>query len=215
MRYSQQMQAARRLIVPLCRYAVAFATLFAACGLLWAQTGGTGAISGAVTDPTEAMVVGAQVKATEVSTGYTRIVQTDDRGMYVISLLPTGQYTLEVTKQGFKVTTSPDVQVTVAETKVLNVKLQTGTVTQTITVATSAVELETESSGMGRVTNSQMVANLPLVTRNFTQIIALNPGVAQSLNNAGALGRGEGSQQGEAAGGAIMSQGATSDRQQL
>jgi Carboxypeptidase regulatory-like domain len=211
MRYFQQVQAARRLVVSLCRYAVAFVTLFSACGLLWAQTGGTGAISGAVTDPTGALVVGAQVKATEVSTGYTRIMHTNDNGMYVIPLLPTGQYTLEVTKQGFKVATSPDVQVIVAETTVLNVKLQTGTVTQTVTVATSAVELETQSSEMGRVTNSQMVENLPLVTRNFTQIIALNPGVAQSLNNAGALGRGEGSQQGEAAGGAIMSQGATSE----
>ena len=74
--------------------------------------------------------------------------------------------------------------------------METGTVTETITVATTSVQLETESSELGRVTDSQMVANLPLVTRNYTQIIGLNPGVAQQLNDAGTIGRGSGSQGG-------------------
>jgi hypothetical protein len=55
-----------------------------------------------------------------------------------------------------------------------------------------------------------MLENLPLVTRNFTQIIGLNPGVAQEVNNASEIGRGGGSQDANPAGGSIMSQGATS-----
>ncbi len=55
-----------------------------------------------------------------------------------------------------------------------------------------------------------MLENLPLVTRNFTQIIGLNPGVSQEVNNAGSVGRGGGSQEANPAGGSIMSQGATS-----
>ena len=68
--------------------------LIAACGLLSAQTGGTGAISGAITDPTGALVVGARVKVTDVATGDTRTALSNDHGLYVISLLPPGQYTL-------------------------------------------------------------------------------------------------------------------------
>jgi len=70
--------------------------------------------------------------------------------------------------------------------------------------------LQTESSDLGRVTDSEMLENLPLVTRNFTQVIGLNPGVAQEVNNASQIGRGGGSQDANPGGGSIMSQGATS-----
>ena len=130
---------------------------------------------------------------------YTRTSQSNDHGLYVVSLLPPGQYTLEVTKQGFKVASS-DVQVIVAETTVLNIRMETGAVTETVTVAASSVELQTESSELGRVTDSEMLENLPLVTRNFTQIIGLNPGVSQEVNNASQIGRGGGSQDANPAG---------------
>ncbi len=123
------MQPARKQSVSSYRCAfVAFVScvLFAACGLLCAQTGGTGAISGAITDPAGAMVVGAQVKITNVATGETRIVQSNDHGLYVASLLTPGQYTVVVTKQGFKAASSPDVQVIVAETKALNIRIANG-----------------------------------------------------------------------------------------
>lgn len=213
MRYSQKMQPVCKQIVSSCRCAcVAFVLclLLPAGGMLYAQTGGTGAISGAVADPTGAMVVGAQVKVTDVATDYTRTAQSNDHGLYVVPLLPPGQYTVEVTKQGFKVASSPNVQVIVAETTVLNIHMETGTVTETVTVASSNVELQTESSELGRVTDSEMLENLPLVTRNFTQIIGLNPGVSQEVTNAGSVGRGGGSQDANPAGGSIMSQGATS-----
>ncbi|MFY9853993.1 MAG: TonB-dependent receptor, partial [Terracidiphilus sp.] len=213
MRYSQHMQLARKQVVS--SYRSAFVTfvlcaLFAACGMLYAQTGGTGAISGTITDPTGAVVVGAQVRISGVGTGYTRTSKTNDSGLYLMSLLPPGQYTLEVTKPGFKEALSPDVQVVVAETTVQNMPLETGEVTETVTVASASVELQTESSELGRVTDSEMLESLPLVTRNFTQVIGLNPGVAQEVNNAGNIGRGGGSQDANPGGGSIMSQGATS-----
>ena len=213
MRYSQQMRTTRKQIVSSCRCAfVAFIScvLFTACGLLYAQTGATGAISGTVTDPTGAMVVGAQVRATDVATGSVRTSVSNDHGMYVVSLLPPGQYTVEVTKPGFKLASAPNVQVAVAETRVLNIGMETGAVTETVTVSTSSVELQTQSSELGRVTDSEMLENLPLVTRNFTQVIGLNPGVAQEVNNAAQIGRGGGSQDANPGGGSIMSQGATS-----
>ena len=179
-------------------------------GHAWGQTGGTGAISGAVEDPTAAMVTGAQVKVTNVATGDTRSLQTDDHGAYRATLLAPGQYRVEVTKAGFKVSSSTDVQVVVAETTTLNVRMETGAVTETVTVATSNLELQTESSQLGRVTDAEMIEDLPLVTRNYTQIVALNPGVSQEVNNAGQEGRGGGSEPGSPAGGSIISQGGTS-----
>jgi hypothetical protein len=212
MRHAQPTQPARKQIVSTCRWAfvaLVSCALLAACGLLYAQTGATGAITGTVADPTGAMVVGAQVKVTNVATGETRTLQTNDHGLYVASLLQPGQYTVVVTKQGFKAASSPDVQVIVAETTALNIRMETGAVTETITVGTTNVQLETESSELGRVTDSEMVENLPLVSRNYTQIIGLNPGVAQEANDARGLGRGGGALAAMPGGGSIMAQGAT------
>lgn len=179
-------------------------------GPLWAQTGGTGALSGTVTDPSGAVVVGAQVRTRNLATGDIRTSQSNNRGLYVVSLLPPGEYAVEVTGKGFKLASSPDVQVIVAETTALNFQLETGTVTQTVTVASANVQLQTESSELGRVTDSQMIENLPLVSRNYTQIIGLNPGVAQEANNASNLGRGGGALAALPMSGSIMAQGATS-----
>jgi hypothetical protein len=213
MHYSRQIRPARKQIVSPYRSAfMAFVAcaLFTTCTLLCAQTSGTGAINGAITDPSAAVVVGAQVKVTDVATGSTRTSQSNDNGLYLISLLSPGRYKLEVTKQGFKLASSSDVQVIVAETTVLNIRMETGLVTETIAVAASAVDLQTESSELGRVTDSEMLENLPLVARNFTQVIGLNPGVSQEVNNASQIGRGGGSQDANPQGGSIMSQGATS-----
>lgn len=213
MRHSERIKLACRQIASSSRYALlAFfvSASLAACPPLRAQTGATGAVSGAVMDPSGALVVGADVTVTDVTTGYKRTAQSNASGLYLVSLLPPGQYTLEVRKQGFKAESSTNVRIAVAETTVLNIRMETGTVSETVTVDASNAQLQTESSELGRVTDSVMIENLPLVTRNFTQIIGLNAGVSQEVNNAGDVGRGGGSQEANPADGSIMSQGATS-----
>src|SRR5580704_16576817 len=91
MRDSQQMRPAHKQIVSHYRCAFMALVLYAlitACGLLSAQTSGTGAISGAITDPSAAMLVGAQIKVTDVATGLTRTSRSNDHGLYLVSLLP-------------------------------------------------------------------------------------------------------------------------------
>jgi hypothetical protein len=213
MRCSPKLQPVRRQVVTSCRRVFAMLViiaLFAVGSLLYAQSGGTGAIGGVITDATGAVVVGAQIKVTDVGTGYKRTTQTNDRGLYAVSLLPPGKYILEVTSQGFKSVSSPDVRVIVSETTKLNIEMEPGAVNESVTVAAVAVDLNTESSVLGRVTDSQLVENLPLVTRNYTQIVGLNPGVAQEVNNAGSIGRGGGGQGASPGNGSIMTQGATS-----
>ena len=211
MLHSEQMRPARKQIISTYHafIALVMCMLLTTCGLLCAQTGGTGAIGGTITDPSAAILGGAAVKITDIATGDTRSARTNDRGAFLVTLLQPGQYTLEVTKEGFKLASSPDVKVVVAETTVENIRMEVGAVTDTVTVASSSVELETESSVLGRVTDSEMVEGLPLVTRNYTQIVGLNPGVSQEVNNAGQEGRGGGSEPGSPGGGSISSNGAT------
>ena len=210
---SQKTQSVRRQIVSSRRGAFAVfvsCALFAVCQLIYAQAGGTGAISGVITDVTGAVMVDAQVEVTEVATGYRRTSQSNDSGLYVISLLSPGKYTLKVTSPNFKAVLSPDVRVIVAETTTLNIVMEPGIPEETVTVTSTIVELETVSSALGRVTDSVLVANLPLVTRNFTQIIGLNPGVSQEANNAGSIGKGGGGQGASPGSGSFLSNGATS-----
>ena len=212
MRLFEQSQIARKLVVHYRSVSVAviLCLLCTTFGQVLAQTGGTGALSGSVSDASAASVVGAEVRVTEAATGYKLLVRTNSQGQYRAALLPPGTYNVDVTKQGFKVASVTGLQVIVAENTVQNVQMEVGAVSETVTVASQFVELQTESSQLGRVTDAEMVEDLPLVTRNYTQIVALNPGVSQELNNAGQLGRGGSSQPGRSSGGSIISQGGTS-----
>ncbi len=157
-----------------------------------AQTAATGALAGTVTDPSGAVIAGANVKVTNEASAAVRDVTTGTSGNYMVPLLAPGFYSIEVTKTGFKMTTFSHVQVIVTETNVLNAMMEVGQVTEEVTVLAQAEQLQTESSTLGRVTSGSQVQNLPLVMGNFTQIIALNPGVSSELENAGELGHGGG-----------------------
>jgi hypothetical protein len=171
--------------------AVAVGLLIAA-SLAYSQDASTGAIAGVVTDPSGLSVPGADIKATNLGTGEVRTGASEQNGTYSVTLLPPGVYRVDISKSGFKLLSFPHVTVTVTETQTLNAKLEVGAVNQEVVVASQGEQLQTESSALGRVTNQEMVTDLPLATRNYTQIIALNPGVAQEVTNATALGLGTG-----------------------
>jgi Carboxypeptidase regulatory-like domain/TonB-dependent Receptor Plug Domain len=168
--------------------------LWAVASLAWAQTADTGAIAGTVTDATGAVVPQAQLKATNRATGEARSASSAQNGSYSIPFLPPGTYSVDVSKDGFKTLTFSSVHVIVTETETLNAPLAVGAVTERVTVTSEAEQLQTTSSALGRVTNEEMVGTLPLVTRNYTQIIGLNAGVSAEVTNATALGRGNGGQ---------------------
>lgn len=155
-----------------------------------AQSAGTGALFGIVTDVSGSTVTGAQVKVTSESSGEVRTVTTGAAGTYTVPLLAPGAYRLDVTKTGFRTLTIPHVQINVTETSSLNIRLEVGEVSEKVLVEAQTKQLQTESSTLGRLTTGEQVDNLPLVTRNYTQIINLNPGVASEVNDAGAIGRG-------------------------
>jgi len=162
--------------------------LFSLCAM--AQTANTGALTGEITDPNGGLVAGAQVAMTNESTGERREVVSQDTGNYTVALLLPGSYKVEVTKQGFKIAVMNGLQVNVTETRRVDFQLEVGTLEQRVVVTSDSPTLQTESPTLGSVTDHEMVVNLPLVTRNYTQIVTLSPGISAGVTNAAALGRG-------------------------
>ncbi len=156
------------------------------------QIAGRGAISGAVRDPSGALVPGASVQARNTATNETRRVTSTSKGDYTLPLLEPGRYELTITKEGFSPATLTGISVNVTEVTTIDAQLAIGPAQGTVRVEGTGQLLQTESSTLGQVVTSQMVENLPLVTRNYTQIIDLSPGVSADVTNAGELGRGGG-----------------------
>jgi Carboxypeptidase regulatory-like domain/TonB dependent receptor len=156
----------------------------------FAQTAGTGALSGTVVDPSGGLVGGAQIAVSSQATGEARSVVSNSRGVYSVPALLPGLYTIVASKDGFKTLNVRDVKITVTETAALDLRLEVGQVSERVVVEGFSEQLQTESSTLGHVTSGEQVRDLPLVTRNYTQIVSLNPGVAADVNDAGAIGRG-------------------------
>ena len=159
---------------------------------IWAQIAATGALTGTITDSTGAAVPEAHIKVISEATGETREVASQTYGAYFVPQLTPGSYRVEVSKNGFQALSRPGLQINVTETTRLDLRLEVGAVSQKVTVEASAVLVQTESNALGRVVSDTVATSLPLVTRNYTQIIGLSPGIAQSVTNAAALGIGSG-----------------------
>jgi hypothetical protein len=123
-----------------------------------AQTAATGALTGTITDPTGAVLPIASVKVTNEVTGETRTVATQSSGAYTVSLLAPGGYRVEITQTGFKVAARSGVTINVTETTKLDVQLEVGAATETVTIESSPAIVQTESSSLGRVINEQVTS---------------------------------------------------------
>jgi Carboxypeptidase regulatory-like domain len=142
-------------------------------------------IRGSVTDPTGAVIAGAQVTATNTSTGFSKSTTSQGNGLYELLQLPTGPYTLTVTKQGFKTYKSSAFTLTVNQVYDMTAKLEVGLASETIEVTANPVQVETTSIQQQTLINSQQIVDLPLNGRNFTQLEQLAPGVMASSDRFG------------------------------
>jgi hypothetical protein len=139
-------------------------------------------ITGRVTDPSGANVVGASVKVTNVNTGSTFDATTNDDGRFVIpSILQVGLYRVEATKQGFKTAVSDNIELRIADVREVNLALQVGATSEQVTVTSEVPLLNTETSSQGEVIAGRQVTELPLRDRNFTNLALLTPGVSRDI----------------------------------
>jgi hypothetical protein len=173
-----------------CSFLVCLAVLFLCGSPIWAQSGTTGGLTGTVTDPSGGVIVGATVTATNIGTGQERSVTTDASGVYKFSLLQSGNYSLKFSASGFKTAQVPSVSVAITETPVLNQKLEVGAQTEQVTVESTAETIQTQNATVGALVGAKEVTDLPLSSRNYTQIIDLSPGVVANVASAAAVGNG-------------------------
>jgi hypothetical protein len=150
------------------------------CGRLLA--GVTASISGTVTDPSGAVVAGASVTATNVDTGVATTLTTNTQGFYSFQSLPLGNYTIGVQQNGFKGYAQTGLVLDVNSALVIDVQLQVGATTEKVEVSSDALHVDTESTQMGEVITGKTMTDVPLVTRSYTDLLSLQPGVAQTAS---------------------------------
>ena len=160
------------------------------CGLfvllfIWSMTAvgqtGTSAVRGTVTDPNGQVVSGATVTLTNTETNAVRTQQTSESGIYVFELVPPGAYRVDVEATGFKKKIVTDIQALVAKPSEVNVQLEIGAVTESVTVqaARNEVALNTQDASLGNNFVTQQIGQLPLEARNVAALLTLQPGVTR------------------------------------
>ncbi len=162
--------------------------VFAIAGLsaaLLAQSFTTGAVSGAVTDPSGAAVPGATVTLLSLSQGTTATRASDSQGSYTFPLLAPGQYKVTVTAKGFK-TSARVVNVVLDGTTQAPFKLQLGSATQVVNVTSSTPLLQTSSANVSTHFSEQQIQNLPNPGNDITDIAQTSPGAV--MNTEGGYG---------------------------
>ncbi|MDE1177945.1 MAG: carboxypeptidase regulatory-like domain-containing protein [Edaphobacter sp.] len=136
-----------------------------------------GQISGSVDDPTGAAVPEAQITITANGTQNKRVITSDAGGGYIATNLPIGEYSISVTKTGFRTAQQSGVYITADAKVTSNFILQIGQANEVVEVQGGAIEtLNTTSGEVARVIDSKQVENLALNGRNYTQLLTLIPG---------------------------------------
>jgi len=153
-------------------------TIVATAGMFqhaWGQEV-TASITGTVTDPSGAAVVGATVTATSQERGLTYTGVTNDSGLYRIAQLPVGTYGLKVEKSGFALASHPAFVLTLNQVARVDVTMKVGQASETVEVTGAAPVMETDTTQVDTVINAATNDNLPLASRNYVQLTLLAPG---------------------------------------
>src|SRR5216684_1942535 len=142
-----------------------------------AQTASTGIVLGSVTDPGGAVVPDAKVELVNAATNEIRTSMTNSTGQYVFPNVAPGEYTLKLTKQGFR-TASATLHVDVTKSYTMDFKLELGAMGQQVQVeATAQAELQTTDAQVGSEVTSDAMTKLPTLRRNAAALLTLQPGV--------------------------------------
>jgi len=150
-----------------------YLALFAFCAVLSAQTN-TAVIRGVVTDPAGANIANAKISATNKQTAVVYSAATNSTGLYLIPDVPAGQYSLTVEHPGFRSYIREPVTITTGATMALNVKLELGELSQSVTVSGEASQIQSSTSGVDQLIESKSIADIPLGDRRTMNVIQLS-----------------------------------------
>src|SRR5579871_6466736 len=156
--------------------------LLSACAIIWAQ-GSTAQISGTIHDSSGLAIPAATVKVTQTATGAVRTVTSGADGGFVLANLPIGPYLFEVTKDGFNKYAQTGIVLQVDSNPTVDAALKVGSVSEQVLVEANAAMVETHSTGVGQVVDSQRVSEMPLNGRDPHELIFL-AGLASTAGGA-------------------------------
>ena len=139
-----------------------------------------GSIVGTIHDRSGAVVSGAVVTVTNMATGVVSTRPTSDSGDYEVPNLRVGQYNVVVTHEGFAEARATNISVTVAGRQRIDLTLSVGDTTATVEVTGVALQVETDNSQRGQIVTQYQTAALPLVSRNYSDLVGLTTGVRQA-----------------------------------
>src|SRR6185503_14241054 len=141
-----------------------------------AQVTTTGRISGMVADQQGAVIRNAEIVVKNNETGAEYTSKSSEEGTFVISALPVSTYTVTVTAQGFKQTMVTDVKIEVGKSATVEVKLEVGATSESVTITGGAEMLQKESTNIGSIIAGRQITELPFTSRDALDLVLTLPG---------------------------------------
>lgn len=174
-----------------------FATSLAilACALMltftltpaWGQSTATGTVSGLVTDPANAVIIGASVKLTDTATNSSREATTNDAGRYIFVNVSPGTYEVRINASGFAQSVISHVTVEIGQVTNASVTLKVGTATEIVEVTATGVEMQTMNAAIGTTVHFTAMEVLPNLSRDSSTLMTLQPAVNMTGEVAGSV----------------------------
>ena len=166
----------RRTSAPFLVLAIAtFVLLQCLTGQAFAQRS-TASVAGSIVDESESAVPGARIVVRNLATGLERTVESNDLGYFVVPALPTGPYSVTVSKAGFQTQSIPELILEVDQNATIKVSLKVGAISETVSVSAEAAPVDTRTATLSTVINQKQINDLPLNGRNVLQLMQLTPG---------------------------------------
>ncbi|HKP73237.1 MAG TPA: TonB-dependent receptor, partial [Pyrinomonadaceae bacterium] len=163
---------------PLKRIASVFGVVAVCAMLAGGQVSSTGSLAGSVTDQAGAVVAGASVVVKNNATGAETTVTTADNGTFNVPSLTAGTYTVNITAQGFKQSNVRDVKIDVGSPSSINVAMEVGAVTESVTITGAGGELlQTQTATVGTTITGRQITDIPFTSRDALDLVTLMPGV--------------------------------------
>jgi hypothetical protein len=152
----------------------------------------TGTVTGTVTDPGNAVVVGAQVTLSNTMTGLVKTNVTNRAGQYVLDFIPVGHYSLRIVEQGFNPEQRDNIDVSAAQGIQINFTLRVASASQSISVTSEDPLVSVGTSDLRTEVSSTQINELPVAHQDWTTLLQTASGVAQSNNGSAGSEAGSG-----------------------
>ncbi|HEV2668755.1 MAG TPA: carboxypeptidase-like regulatory domain-containing protein, partial [Blastocatellia bacterium] len=156
------------------------ASMLLACLLClpgFAQVTGVATLQGVVNDNSGAVLANAEVTVTNIETGVVVKSMTNEAGLYRVSALNPGRYSVEAKAAGFSAARVNEVRLEVGQTARLDLELKVGGVSETVEITAQATLLNSETTDVGQVIDGKRIVEMPLNGRNYLQLAQLTAGV--------------------------------------